>query len=125
MAGPDLRFQTKDPESLPPVHFYVDDEAFECIRTVPGQLLLNYSRASNQEAAQATHEFLDVVVLDSDKKRWDARLADHKRPIDLGLLVQIVEGLVEYYADLPTTPPSDTPAPRRRTGSGTRAQRRS
>lgn len=69
----------------------------------------------------AVLDFTERALTAESAKRFEALVLDPDAGLEIAEIVQVFEHLLGMVSGLPTTSPKPSPAPRRRTGSASRA----
>lgn len=95
--------------------FKVRDEEFTATGEIPGIIVLKFVASQNADvddanvmAAAASLEFLNHVVVEKDRKRWDSFLLRAKPVIGVEELMEISSNLLEEISGNPTEQSSDS-----------------
>lgn len=107
--------QTEEPKTLD-VTIY--DRTLVVYEPTTSALLDMADLGELEEVAQVKGLFQFILdLLDEDDAAWlDERFHDKVRPITIGMLNKFVEAVMEAFIERPTTPPSASSPPRKRTG---------
>jgi hypothetical protein len=101
----DLHFKVASRRTKP-ITFTLDGEDHEYSFTPPKQadMVLPMLEADDDiEAARAAFAWLDDGLSEEDRERISKRLKDKKDDLDIPQVQDMVNGLSEYVANLPTT----------------------
>ena len=88
------------------------EEEFRCLPDAPGTalvMLLGAIDGSLALRAGAVISFLDAVLVPEDEARFRVLIQSKDRLIPVETLGEIMDWLVEAYANRPTPPPSGSP----------------
>lgn len=92
-----------------PISFKLHEEEFDCVRALPGKVLLEIvAKSTSTEAAdQATviTDFFSHALTDESLERFNALIVDKNRIVTTDTLGEITGWLVEQYAERPNQQP--------------------
>jgi len=96
-------------DELEAVSFKLYNEEFNCLKQVPGKLLLDIAKDAGSEDVAKNAEMLDkffgYVLEEESLVRFNALTADTKRVVTVDTLAEIVGWLMEQYANRPEAQP--------------------
>lgn len=92
-----------------PLAFKLHGEDFSCRPAIQGKVLIDLAKSGNSEdpsaAAETIEKFFDVVLVDSDRERFQALLVDPDRIVSVETLSDIIAWLMEEYTNRPNQQP--------------------
>lgn len=97
------------------LQFKIDDDVFEASPAVPAEVLMDFAtqfvgtdpeNASVDKQLEAFRSVLGLVLLEESLARFNARLRDRARPIDISQVEDVITWLFEEYGLRPTELPS-------------------
>lgn len=106
----------------PRVRFRLDGDVFTGVRDIPAVLAMEFSNHSEQlkrddapmeERIEGFKNILRLLLEPESAELFISRLTDSVNPIGVQTMLKVVPWLFEQYAQVPTTPDSDSS-----TGSG-------
>jgi hypothetical protein len=97
-----------------PVTFKLHGEEFTCQANVPGKVLLDLVAKGAEDDSGAAgavmvNTFFKAVLLPESYERFDALATNPDKIVTVETIGQIVEWLMEQYADRPTERPELSP----------------
>jgi hypothetical protein len=96
-------------ENLEPISFKLNDEEFECVKALPGKVLLEMvAKSSSEEAsdqASMVSDFFAQALTDESLERFNALISSKDKVVTAETLGDITGWLVEQYADRPNQQP--------------------
>lgn len=108
-----------------PAQFRLGGETFTCLPVVPigfaldlATLALGPEDDPDIAAAYALTSFIDNVLVDEDRPRFQELLRRRDDAVDPDSLWEIVKWFAEVYAGRPTVPPRDSSSSPPTTGNG-------
>jgi hypothetical protein len=100
--GPDL-------SNVEPISFMLHGESFECVKAVPGKVLLDLVASTrSQDAADAAgtvSSFFSKVLTEESYKRFDELLSDSNRVVTVDTIGEITGWIIEQLGDRPEEQP--------------------
>lgn len=91
--------------------FRIDDDIFEAAPALPGKTLARFAgrftdieKASPEKQLDAICDALGLVLLPESNARFQKRLDDLERPIEMEQGSEVIEWLLEEYGQRPTEP---------------------
>lgn len=97
-SGPDLT-------NVEPITFSLHGETFECLKAVPGKVLLDLvAKSRSQDAADAAEtvtSFFSKVLTEDSYKRFDALIGDPNRIVTVETIGEITGWVIEQLGDRP------------------------
>lgn len=111
-----------------PITFTVDDDEFTALPPTPEQFAWHIREQNHKDLSRRVASiinFLDGLLVDDSKERFNERLLDPDDPMDMEMVSDIIAGLIEAWSANPTESPSGSSSSRKSTGGNSTAKRRS
>lgn len=103
-------FSSKRKKQSEPVTFTVEGQDFTAAKSIPGAVLLDFVADADSNdggrAAGALVQFIENVIVEDDRERFQKLIRDPDIDVDIELLAEICEWLVSEYAARPTDSPT-------------------
>lgn len=116
-------------EGAEPIVFQIDDDQFTASPPTSTQfallLAVQSERKDVSDKMAGLIDFVDGLLSLEDRRTFRRRLLDRDDRLDLELVEEILEDLIEEWAERPTEASSASISSRRRTGPSSTAKQRS